>query len=1007
MQTIDTNLYSRQIKTYGIEIMKKLQNLKILIIGLRGLGIEVTKNLILTGPKEVKIYDSNKCTINDLGSNFYLSEKDIGKRRDISCLKKLSELNPYVIVNICEDNYLEHIKDFNAIIITEIMNKETLFKINDECHNNNIAFIYTTSFGISGFIFDDFGKEHIINSPLSRNKKSYFIKSISKDGMIEIDNELERNNFSLEKGSYIIFKEVQGINELNNLVPRKIKYVSNNLFSIDENLNYENYINGGIVEEYFLPKKIEFKRLKEIYDIPYIDNEPEIFDYCNDEGRNELLHCAILAIHQFYDEFNYLPKLNNKEDYENVLEKAKNIYNNAKKNNQKWIEKIENFDEKIIINVARFSRSEISPFCSFLGGIVAQEIIKITGQYIPFNQWFWIDFFESVENLNENVNRELLNSRYDDQIAIYGQEIQNKLANLNIFLIGAGALGCELLKIFSLMGISTNENKRTLVTDNDHIEISNLNRQFLFRKKDINKSKVEIASKEAKKINDKFNCDYLEILVNKENENIFNEQFYLNQNFILTAVDNVEARKYIDSQCTKFSIPLIDSGTLGTSGSCQIIYPFKTSCYNDKKQINIETSIPLCTLHNFPSKIEHCIEWGLAKFNDYFITNISNLKKYFDDPDDFFRIIGNEESENEQIDILNTIIKLKSILKENDYNKIIEYAIEIFCFNFNFQIKKLIKEFPENTRNKDNTLFWRGSKKMPHPIIFDINDSFSFEFIKLFSYFIAKTLNIQINEDNNYIKNLINNIKIPKYVEQDKNDNLTIETLKKTLLDNYIKSSQKIIPEIFEKDNDSNHQIDFIHICSNLRARNYKIQECDKIKTKMIAGKIVPAIVTTTASITGFVCLQLYTLLHTDDISFSRCCYLDLSFGNIQKFQPSDPKKKKDEEYDDILLGPSKAVPPGWTNWDHIEIKGPMKCEDFIKYFKEKYNVNIMSISCQNNVIIQVFMPSRKEKLPLYIEDIYDKNYCLNKDQKHLWLEIIGYIDNVNASMPKIKYIFK
>ena len=99
---------------------------------------------------------------------------------------------------------------------------------------------------------------------------------------------------------------------------------------------------------------------------------------------------------------------------------------------------------------------------------------------------------------------------------------------------------------------------------------------IILRKKDINKSKVEIASKEAKKINDKFNCDYLEILVNKENENIFNEQFYLNQNFILTAVDNVEARKYIDSQCTKFSIPLIDSGTLGTSGSCQIIYPFKT-----------------------------------------------------------------------------------------------------------------------------------------------------------------------------------------------------------------------------------------------------------------------------------------------------------------------------------------------------------------------------------------------------------------------------------------------
>ncbi len=207
-----------------------------------------------------------------------------------------------------------------------------------------------------------------------------------------------------------------------------------------------------------------------------------------------------MAIHEFYDEFNNLPKLNNKEDYENVLEKAKNIYNKAKCNNQNWIEKIENFDEKIIINVARWSRSEISPFCSFLGGIVVQEIIKITGKFIPFNQWFWIDFFESIDNLKENVNRELKNSRYDDQTAIYGQEIQDKLSDLNVFIIGAGALGCELLKIFSLMGISTKENKKTLVTDNDHIEISNLNRQFLFSKKDVNNQNQKLLHKKQKKL---------------------------------------------------------------------------------------------------------------------------------------------------------------------------------------------------------------------------------------------------------------------------------------------------------------------------------------------------------------------------------------------------------------------------------------------------------------------------------------------------------------------------
>jgi len=82
-----------------------------------------------------------------------------------------------------------------------------------------------------------------------------------------------------------------------------------------------------------------------------------------------------------------------------------------------------------------------------------------------------------------------LNSRYDEQISIFGQEIQQKLENLNIFLIGAGAAGCEYLKNFAMMGVSSIKNNNKggclTLTDFDCIEISNLNRQFLFRKEDL------------------------------------------------------------------------------------------------------------------------------------------------------------------------------------------------------------------------------------------------------------------------------------------------------------------------------------------------------------------------------------------------------------------------------------------------------------------------------------------------------------------------------------------
>ena len=69
---IDTNLYSRQIGTFGIETMGKLIKMNVIIIGQRGLGVEIAKNLILAGPKSVSIYDPEITKLNDLGSNFYL-----------------------------------------------------------------------------------------------------------------------------------------------------------------------------------------------------------------------------------------------------------------------------------------------------------------------------------------------------------------------------------------------------------------------------------------------------------------------------------------------------------------------------------------------------------------------------------------------------------------------------------------------------------------------------------------------------------------------------------------------------------------------------------------------------------------------------------------------------------------------------------------------------------------------------------------------------------------------
>jgi ubiquitin-activating enzyme E1 len=72
-------------------------------------------------------------------------------------------------------------------------------------------------------------------------------------------------------------------------------------------------------------------------------------------------------------------------------------------------------------------------------------------------------------------------SRYDGQIAVFGAGVQRKLEALRVFLVGAGALGCEFFKNLAMMGVATGGGGEVTVTDDDVIEKSNLSRQFLFR----------------------------------------------------------------------------------------------------------------------------------------------------------------------------------------------------------------------------------------------------------------------------------------------------------------------------------------------------------------------------------------------------------------------------------------------------------------------------------------------------------------------------------------------
>ena len=88
--------YSFEFNFLGKEAMERMAKSSVLISGLKGLGIEVAKNVILSGVKAVTLHDTEAVTLADIGSQFFLRDADVGTNRAVACYKRTAELNSYV-----------------------------------------------------------------------------------------------------------------------------------------------------------------------------------------------------------------------------------------------------------------------------------------------------------------------------------------------------------------------------------------------------------------------------------------------------------------------------------------------------------------------------------------------------------------------------------------------------------------------------------------------------------------------------------------------------------------------------------------------------------------------------------------------------------------------------------------------------------------------------------------------------------------------------------------------
>ena len=985
--------------------MKQMSSSNVLIVGALGLGAEIAKNIALAGVKSVTLYDPKPVMMSDLSSQFFLRKEDVGKpgvTRASATASRLSELNSYVPIKVLDVPSLdtETLQSFKVVVMTHALLSEQL-RVNDMTHGSGTHFLSADVRGLFGTVFADLGTNFTCKDTNGEPPMDGIVVSVTQDkeGLVTT---IDEKRHGLQDGDFVTFSEVQGMTELNGIEPRRVTVKGPYTFTIGDTSSFGQYKGGGLFKQVKMPEFLNFKSLRESLAAP----ECIISDFAKMD-RPIILHAAFEALSSFEEQHGRSPRPRSKEDARAVVEQAQAILQSRGQLPEG--EEANKLATWLTTELAFQATGDLSPMVAFIGGFVAQEVLKAcSGKFHPLLQHMYVDVLEAlpkeVPSLPESEFAPI-GSRYDGQIAVFGKKFQERIANTREFLVGSGAIGCEVLKNWSMMGLGTGPQGQIFVTDLDTIEKSNLNRQFLFRTKDVGKFKSDTAAEAVVDMNPelKGKITTFQHRVGPETENVYDRSFFDGLDGVTNALDNVAARHYMDSRCVFFRKPLLESGTLGTKANTQVVVPDLTESYSSS-QDPPEKSIPVCTLKNFPNQIEHTIQWAREQFDELFEKPAANVNQYLTQSDYLSSLASAGDSGYAQ-----QVEQIKEYLvdaRPQTFDACIVWARLKFEENYVNIIKQLLFNLPPDAKTTTGQPFWSGPKRAPKPLVFDAHNELHLAYIVAAANIHAFNYGLHGSTDVAHIADVASRVQVPEFVPREAkvqiNDNdpaptsgggsnaaedqANVEEVASTLPAPSSMAGYRMSPADFEKDDDTNHHIDFITAASNLRATNYQIEPVDRYTTKGIAGKIIPAIATTTALVTGLVNLELYKLLDNKRKleSYSNAFVnLALPFIAFSDPMPAPVHKFNDEE---------------WTLWSRFEVDD-MPLRDFIQYFHDKHGLDITLVSGNMAMLYADFMPPKKkeERLPMRMRELVEHVTKKPIDQCHEFLSIEIMADDRNG----------
>ena len=950
--------------------MQRLRTSRVLLIGINAAGAETAKNLALAGVSSLYLYDPTEVSQADVDANIWVSPGHLQRRatRAHAAAGSLRELNPRCQVQVIDPPVggspdatvdLQLLSELTPSCVVSCLSfgATSLAELSAFCHVLGIAFVAAHVAGMAAQLFCDFGGSHISLDPLGEHRPAALFSSLSllpsSDPLlanlapIDIDNSNaspclqvvlplspsahhvgvrgDRFQFiDIPPHSPEPWRSLNGCSgtlvssfDSTSLISSSSSTTTTSSFNLIIHLDnpfpissssssssqIEQYCGNGALRYLPSPQYFRHREWLEFANISSFDDLPITCCHPMDPTRSHQLHVLFQMYHQRLD--------------------PDNVGQN---------QEVAGLDKELAQRFFATTAVDFPPLNAFIGGFAAQEAIKaVTHKFSPLSQFFYLDY---LDLLPPAPHLPLLLPP-SPGLGFLGAELQQKIASARVFVVGAGAIGCELLKNLVLMGVGA-----ITVTDDDAIEQSNLNRQFLFRDGDIGKLKSEVAAAKVRHLSPGTLTRIVPLRqrVQPSTEGTFSDQFFCEHTIVLNALDNLAARLYVDSRCVANLVPMIDSGTLGTQGHVQVVVPHRTENYASQSDPDTNIQIPVCTLKSFPHDINHCIEWARDLcFEKQLSIKPTVWNRFF-----FGDIPPGSTSPRllpqwDHLDANAVSILSKMISPQHEHLATFAHCVRLgrlkFEKYFHHDPRKLLELFPADHLTSEGERFWAPPRRIPTPTPFSPENPLHLSFVLTFSSLIARAWGIPAPQGFSVsdIPAMLHDCPAPIYPRRGvltsstpsvnlllasplrssgdsspKRDKSATFLEEVRALRRFVEMDSEIAPLQpieFDKDDTSNLHVGLVAAAANLRATVYGIETQDVLEIKKIAGRILPAIAATTSCVSGLVCAEMVKVLSGRHDSLHNA-WLNLAVPSMLLTEPAAPST--------FPLGSGKT----WTAWD-------------------------------------------------------------------------------------------